>query len=123
MRWVWIFVGGGLGSVGRVALGQWIAARAGTGFPWHTLTANVLGCFTIGVVAAWLAARGAPRGAHAFLVAGVLGGFTTFSSFGLETYHLLEAARPAAAAANAAASLVLCLLAVSLGFALARAAL
>ena len=109
--------------MGRVALGQWIAARAGTGFPWHTLAVNVLGCFAIGVVAAWLAARGAPRGAHPLLVGGVLGGFTTFSSFGLETVQLLEAARPAAAAANAAASLVVCLLAVFLGFGVARAAL
>ncbi len=123
MRWVWIFVGGGLGSLGRVALGQWIVARAGTSFPWHTFAVNVLGCFAIGMVAAWLATRDGPRGAHAFLVAGVLGGFTTFSTFGLETLQLLEAARPVAAAANAVVTLTACLVAVAAGFGAARAAL
>ncbi len=121
MRWLWIFLGGGLGSLGRVALGQLVLTRAGTAFPWNTFVVNVLGCFAIGGLAAWLDSRPGPQAAHPLLVAGFLGGFTTFSTFGLETLQLLEAARPLAAVLNAAGSLAACLLAVALGFALIRA--
>ncbi len=121
MRWWWIFLGGGLGSVCRVAVGTWITARAGAGWPWGTFAVNVAGCVAIGAVAAWLDTRGGDHPSHPFLVAGFLGGFTTFSTFGLETLRLLEAARPTAAAGYAAASLVLGVVGVLLGFWMVRA--
>ncbi len=119
VRWFWIFLGGGLGSVGRVAVSQWVVARAEAPFPWGTLAVNVIGCFVIGAVAAWLEGRGQPL-AHPFFVVGVLGGFTTFSTFSIETLLLVEAARPIAAALNAVGSLVACLAAVAAGFIAAR---
>ena len=119
VRWFWIFLGGGLGSVGRVAVSQLILSRMGAALPWGTFAVNVVGCFVIGATAAWFESRGQQL-AHPFFVVGLLGGFTTFSTFSIETLLLVEAARPAAAALNAAGSLAACLLAVAGGFSLVR---
>ncbi len=123
MRWIWIFVGGGLGSVTRATLSLWVLDRTGEAFPWGTLAVNGLGCCVIGAVAGWLEVRSPHGHLAAFLVPGFLGGFTTFSTFGLETWRLLETARWVAASTNAGASLVLGLLGVALGLALARTSL
>lgn len=122
MRWLWIFVGGGLGAVLRYELGGWVQARGGATFPWGTFAVNALGCFAIGLVATWIDERQAGGGPdlRLFLVAGMLGGFTTFSAFGLETWRLVEDAAFAAAAANAIGSVAVCVAAVAAGVALAR---
>ena len=98
------------------------APRAGSAqrFPWGTLLVNVAGSFAIGLLAALVTADGRPAlgsDARAFLMVGVLGGFTTFSSFSLETLTLARTGALGAAAANVALSLVLCLGGVWLGFA------
>jgi CrcB protein len=97
-----------------------MARTAGTGFPWGTLLVNVTGSFAIGLLAALATADGRAvvvGDARAFLVVGLLGGFTTFSAFSVETLRLAQAGEWGSAGANVAASVLLCLLAVWIGFA------
>jgi fluoride exporter len=116
MKWWLLFAGGGIGSMLRYAVGLWVEARTGPGFPWGTFVVNISGCFLIGVIAtladeyAWITPA-----ARLALVTGVLGGFTTFSTFGLETWELVEDGRALLALANAAASLAAGLAAVVVG--------
>lgn len=102
------FVGlGGLaGSVARYKLGGWILHRTlGTHFPWSTFAVNLIGCFAIGILAGFAERFDAigPQ-ARLFLFTGVLGGFTTFSAFGLETVNLLRRGEMLSASAYAAGS-------------------
>ena len=121
MKWWLLFAGGGAGSVLRYAVGLWVAARTGPGFPWGTLVVNVSGCFLIGVLAtladehAWITPA-----TRLALVTGVLGGYTTFSAFGLETWQLVENGRALYAAVNAVASVAAGIAAVVAGVALTR---
>jgi fluoride exporter len=121
MKWWLIFAGGGLGSMLRYAVGLWVEARVGPGFPWGTFAVNISGCFLIGVLAtladehAWITPA-----ARLALVTGFLGGFTTFSTFGLETWELVEDGLVGFAAANAAASVVVGVAAVVAGVQLTR---
>ena len=121
MKWWLIFAGGGVGSMLRYAVGLWVEARVGPGFPWGTFAVNVSGCFVIGVLAtladehAWITPA-----ARLALVTGFLGGFTTFSTFGLETWELVEDGLVGFAAANAAASVVVGVAAVVAGVQLTR---
>lgn len=123
MRWWWIFVGGGVGAVLRYELGGWVQGHAGPALPWGTFAVNALGCLAIGVLATWIDERagGGPE-LRVFLLTGLLGGFTTFSTFGLETWRLVESGATGAAAANALGSVAVCLAAVWAGVAIARAA-
>ncbi len=116
-----IAVGGALGSVLRYGLSTWVHSLAGRGFPYGTLAVNVLGCLAMGVLFALLVERmGASAVWRAGLLIGVLGGFTTFSTFSIETFNLIEQGAMAKAAGNMAASLVLCIGATWLGVILAR---
>ena len=122
MTFLWVALGGALGSVTRYALSGIAVRWLGAGFPYGTLFVNVTGSFTIGLLAALAAADGRPSlgaDARAFLLVGVLGGFTTFSSFSLETLNLARSGALAPAMLNVAGSVVLCLGAVSFGFATA----
>ena len=122
MVYVWVALGGALGSVARYASSVAAARWLGAGFPWGTLFVNVAGSFAIGVLAALVAADGRPllgADARAFVMVGVLGGFTTFSSFSLETLELARGGALGAAALNVVGSLALCLVGVWLGFAAA----
>ena len=120
MSYFWVALGGALGSVARYACSLGAARWLGTAFPWGTLFVNVAGSFAIGLLAALLDRRRPPArsasDARAFLMVGVLGGFTTFSSFSLETLSSRAPARSARRGANVALSLVLCLGGVWLGF-------
>lgn len=106
-----VALGGALGSVLRYLL------VAAVGAPLGTLAVNVLGSFAIGVLFVSLGARG---GWNVFLMTGVLGGFTTFSAFSLDTLKLVEAGEILRALAYVVASVIVSLLAVALGAALAR---
>ena len=113
-----IAVGGVLGSLARygvaVAMGDWDAAS----LPWATLAVNLVGCLLIGILASRL--HGADRPwARPFMLTGLLGGFTTFSAFALETGVLLDAGRWAIAGSYVLATMILGLLAVRLGMAVA----
>ena len=95
LNWVLVFVGGGFGSLLRHAIASALQNWHGRGdpsrFPLGTLSVNVIGCLLIGYAAGWCAQR---EPARAILIVGVLGGFTTFSSFGLDTIRLLAEGRP-----------------------------
>jgi CrcB protein len=122
VKWGLLFVGGGIGAVARFALSAWVQARAATEFPWGVLAVNLAGCFAIGVlVEAADEHHLLGPGAREFLVAGVLGGFTTFSAFGFDTWSLLADGRSGAALANALGSVAGGIVAVAAGVQLARA--
>jgi fluoride exporter len=88
---LWVALGGAIGSAGRYLLGSWIGSHTSGRFPWHTLTVNVLGCLAIGMLWAYMNRNLPDPAMRLFLVTGILGGFTTFSSFGLETFQLIQA--------------------------------
>jgi CrcB protein len=113
-----VFIGGGLGALLRYAAGR-ATILAGYAPPFATLGINILGCLVMGLLAGWFTSRGGSESAKLFLLTGVLGGFTTFSAFGLDALTLYRTS-PAHAAAYVAASVIVSLLAVSLGFALTR---
>jgi len=122
-RLIWIFVGSGLGGVARHALNGWVTAKAGSAFPWGTLAVNLTGSWAIGFAATLLAGVGRAPGAQwagDFLVVGVLGGFTTYSAYALQTLLLARGGHEFRATVYAAGTRVLCLLAVALGTTMAR---
>ena len=114
--YVLIALGSALGGVARHGLGILIAQRLGAGLPWGTLFVNVTGSFLIGLVAALTDARTNSHGVREFLMVGVLGGYTTFSAFSLQTLALLREGRLLEAGGNVAGSVVLCVVAVWFGF-------
>lgn len=92
MLWLLVGLGGALGSLLRFFLQGQIQTAIGGRFPWGTLVINVVGSAVIGAVAAWIEKQPvAPQHARAFVMVGILGGFTTFSSFSLENMNLLRA--------------------------------
>ena len=84
-----VFIGAGLGGVLRHGV-NFTAVRLGSSFPWGTLGINVVGSVLMGVVTGWMALRGGPPQARLFVATGILGGFTTFSTFSLEAFTLME---------------------------------
>ena len=110
-------VGGFIGSILRYLLaGAVQSAVIGSTLPYGTLVVNVTGCFAIGLVSQMVEVQGAlAPGARAFLVVGVLGGYTTFSAFGNETVNLIRDGQHLAAGMNVSGQLVLALCAVWLG--------
>ena len=120
LTYLWIAIGGALGSVGRYWLNGVVSARFGETFPMGTIAVNVAGSFVIGVLAALTVAEGR-MGAEArgfttqFLMIGVCGGFTTFSSFSLQTLNLAQDGEWFYAGLNILGSVALCLIAVWLG--------
>src|SRR5689334_15758051 len=119
---LWIAVAGALGTLLRYGTGLAAARWLGTTLPWGTLLVNVVGSFALGVVAEALH-RSTFAGADARLVLGVglMGGFTTYSSFNLETLRLIERAQLGLAVGYASGTFVGCLLAGLAGLALGRA--
>ncbi len=114
--YVQVALGGATGSVLRFWLGSVIGHKAGAPF-WGTLFVNVTGCFLIGLLGN-LRENGPGEFDRYFLMVGVMGGYTTFSTFSLQTLELLQKGSAPLALANIALSLVLCLLGVWLGHAL-----
>lgn len=131
MALIWVSLGGALGSAARFIVSGWVANQMATPlarlsgdwltalFPWGTLAVNIAGSMFIGL----LAALGLPEGrwmvspgARQFLMLGVCGGFTTFSSFSLQTLELLRDGEWFMATANILLSVLLCLIGVWLGF-------
>ncbi len=92
MGYLVVFVGAGVGGAIRHGMNIWVARFLGTHFPWHTFFINILGSTVMGLVVGWFVVRGAGAEGHLrlFLTTGVLGGFTTFSAFSLDTMLLWE---------------------------------
>ena len=89
-----VAMGGALGAVGRFWLGGVLLRQLGTGFPWGTLTVNLVGSFAAGFIAIWLEGRG-PAALYwrAFLIVGVLGALTTYSALMLECLRYAKSQR------------------------------
>jgi len=119
---MFVFLGGGLGAVARWQTGHWAMRAFGTAWPWGTFIVNVLGGLLMGVLASWLAHRGGVGQDRwrVLLGVGVLGGFTTFSAFSLETALMIERREYSGAAAYALASVLLSVGALFVGLLLAR---
>jgi fluoride exporter len=116
---LWIGLGGGLGSMARHLASGWVARHFGATFPWGTLLVNVSGSLVIGLVAALTAPDGrwlVPVAARQFVMIGVLGGYTTFSSFSLQTLTLVQEGEWLHATGNVVLSVLGCLAAVWLGW-------
>jgi len=121
LAYLWVAIGGALGSVGRYWLSGLVAARFGETFPWGTLVINVTGSFVIGIFAALAIPEGRMDSqsrlfATQFLMIGVCGGYTTFSSFSLQTLNLLREREWLYAGGNVILSVILCMIAVWLGY-------
>lgn len=117
-----IAVGGALGSVARYWMAGAIDERHSTGFPWGTVLVNILGSFVIGVAAALIAGRsGWGDNARLFVMVGICGGFTTFSSFSLQTLALLRDGDLLRAGGHIAVSVIACVVATWAGIALVQA--
>jgi CrcB protein len=124
LAYLWVALGGALGSVARFALGNAMVLLTGPGFPYGTLLINVVGSFVIsffGALTAMDARWPLSFEARAFVTVGVCGGFTTFSSFSLQTVDLIKHGATGRAVIYASASIILCLFACALGYLAANA--
>lgn len=121
-----VFLGGGLGAVCRYLVTTQIGARFGTMFPWGTLSVNLLGSLLMGCILGLIlllterTGSGLGEAARLLLTVGFLGGFTTFSSFSMETLTLLRGGSLFYALANIGMNVILGLLAAWLGLSLSR---
>ena len=111
-----VFAGGGLGSVVRFYLSQWVTIRTASSFPWGTLTSNVLACVMLGLAVS-MADQKMMLGANArlFWTVGFCGGFSTFSTFSAESVTLLQSGLTLSMSLYMIMSVMLCLLAVMFG--------
>ena len=121
MNYLIVFLGAGVGGAGRHGVNILAARLFGTGFPLGTLAVNVIGCMAMGLLAGYFAFRGhLPQEARLFLTTGILGGFTTFSAFALDSAVLWERGNIGHALVYVLSSVVLSLAAVAAGLFLAR---
>jgi fluoride exporter len=122
-NYFWVALGGSLGTMARYWMSNAVARLVGETFPWGTLLINVLGSFVIGWFGTFTLPNG-PRPAseemRLFVMVGICGGFTTFSSFSLQTFDLIRSEAWGRALANIALSVILCLTAVAFGHRLAQ---
>ena len=121
--WFWVALGGALGSMGRFGLANAMTVLTGPQFPWGTMLINVLGSGLIGWFGAMTGSGGAlsvPTDIRVFVMVGICGGFTTFSSFSLQSLELLQSGEVLRAGGYILGSVALCLVSVWLGTLLAQ---
>ncbi len=119
MAYLWVALGGALGSVARYWVSMSLALLTGAQFPWGTLLINVVGSFVIsffGMLTGSTTRLQVPNEARIFVTVGLCGGFTTFSSFSIQTVELFKTGETGRAALYVAASVILCLASCALGF-------
>ena len=122
MNYLWVAIGGALGSVARYWCSGIVAHRFGESFPWGTIIVNVVGSFVIGLFATLTAPDGrwfVSSEARVFVMIGFCGGYTTFSSFSLQTLSLAREGEWFSVGMNVVLSVTLCLVFVWLGHVLA----
>jgi CrcB protein len=121
----WVAVGSMIGGMSRFWLSNVVAEKIGGFFPWGTVVINITGSFVIGVFAALTLSEGRLNTSRSFVVqfcmVGICGGYTTFSSFSLQTLNLLREKQWLWAGGNVVISVVACIMAVWLGFMLGQA--
>lgn len=123
MNWLLVALGGAIGASLRYSASLWLIKPSGV-FPWTTWWVNMLGCFVAGVFFAFTQKYPVlQQETRLFLMVGILGGFTTFSSFGLETFQLLKQGQNGWALMYAFSSLMVGVIVLSLGFYLFQAVL
>jgi CrcB protein len=118
MIFLWVAIGSAIGGVGRYWLSGVAAAAFGETFPWGTLIVNVTGSFAIGFIATLTGPDGrlfVGGAGRQFMMTGICGGYTTFSSFSLQSLNLMRDGEWLAAGGNVVGSVVLCLIGVWLG--------
>ena len=124
-RFLLVAIGGALGSMARYGVGL-AAGRMfpGSAWPWATLTINVVGGLAMGLLIGWLSLRAGAgqEGARLFAAVGILGGFTTFSAFSLETVLMIERRDYGLAAAYVVVSVAVAIAALMVGLMIARRA-
>ena len=109
-------LGSFIGGAGRYLISKTIQAQIQSTFPFGTFTVNIVGCFLIGAVVGWSVKSNLDSSWQLFLTAGILGGFTTFSAFSLESVRLIQAGNIVAALLYIAISLLMGLLSTAIGF-------
>ena len=119
--YLWVALGGALGSVSRFWINDFVSDKTGGTFPWGTLVINIGGSFVIGLIGAVASPEGRMDSQSRvfvtqFLMIGVCGGYTTFSSFSLQTLNLVREREWLYAGGNVVLSVILCLIAVWLGW-------
>ena len=115
-----VALGGALGAVGRYLVG--LMLKTASGFPWATMSVNILGSFLMGLVIGWLSRQnGGSEALRLLLAVGILGGFTTFSAFSMDLFDLLQKRDMVATALYLGGSLLGGLLAFIIGFMALRA--
>jgi CrcB protein len=121
MTWIAVGLGGAFGSMARHAVNMLVGRFPGHAVPTATAVVNIAGCVVVGILAGAIAGGRLhmPLTIRAFVFVGILGGFTTFSTFGLDTLTLAHEGRPMAAAANVAIQVGIGLTAVFAGYAIA----
>ena len=121
-RFLLVAAGGAVGAVARYGLGLQAVRWLGSAWPYGTLGANLLGGLLMGLLSGWLSQKGGgdPERFRLLLGVGILGGFTTFSAFSLETAAMIERRELGSALAYALVSVILSVVAVFAGLALAR---
>lgn len=118
-----VAAGGAIGASLRYLTNVAVGRVIGHGFPWGTMTVNVVGSFLMGALVVTLARKGGHAALAPFLMTGVLGGFTTFSAFSLDAFTLYERGQAGAAGAYVLASVLLSLAAIVAGVLVTRAVL
>ncbi len=122
LSYMWVAIGGALGTTARYWLSGVVARSVGETFPWGTLVINVTGSFVIGFFGALTGPDGrvfVGSTARQFVMVGMCGGYTTFSSFSLQTLNLMNDGEWLQAGANIGLSVLLCMIAVWAGVVLA----
>ena len=118
---IWVALGGALGAVGRYLVG--LSLKTASGFPWATMSVNILGSLLMGLMIGWLSRQnGGSDALRLFVAVGILGGFTTFSAFSMDLFTLLERRDIAATVLYLGGSLLGGLAAFIIGFMALRAA-
>jgi CrcB protein len=121
MAYLWVALGGALGSVARFWVNGLVSARYGVSFPWGTMVINIGGSFVIGLAGALASPQGrfdSPTRVFVtqFVMVGICGGYTTFSSFSWQTLQLVQERQWLYAGGNILLSVTLCMIAVWLGY-------
>ena len=120
-RFLWVCLGGAIGTGARYLVSLWCAERFGGSFPYGTLVVNVVGCFLLALaMPIALHFEGVPQNLRLALTTGFLGGLTTYSSFNYESTKLFHDGEPRLALVNFATTVLACFIAGLLGLALAQ---